>query len=116
MACSRGKASPNAFTKLRLFANSGGFCQNPSCNRNLFILFDDNEIHIAEIAHIISVNEGARKNNKLTAEEKGDFDNLILLCPTCHTIIDKAEETFPVDLILRWKSEHEEKLEQISIY
>lgn len=110
MACSRGKASPNSFTKTKLFASSGGFCQNPECNQNLFITFENNEIHIAEIAHIISVNDGARKDHKLSAKEKGSFENLILLCPNCHTKIDKAEESFPVDLILKWKNEHVAKL------
>lgn len=110
MACSRGKASPNIFTRNKLFANSGGFCQRPECNENLFKTFTKTEIHIAEIAHIISVNDGARSVKKLTATEKGSYENLILLCPNCHTIIDKAEADFPEDLIKKWKSEHELRL------
>jgi len=110
MSCIRGKASPDRFTQFKLFANSGGYCQNPSCNENLYKSFEADEIHIAEIAHIISVNKGARKNNKLSPEEKGSFDNLILLCPNCHTTIDKAEDSFPVETILKWKDEHQQKL------
>jgi hypothetical protein len=110
MNCLRGKASPDRFTQFKLFANSGGFCQNPSCNENLYKSFEADEIHIAEIAHIISVNKGARKNNKLSPEEKGSFDNLILLCPNCHTTIDKAEDSFSVETILKWKDEHQQKL------
>ncbi|HEX9929729.1 MAG TPA: HNH endonuclease [Pyrinomonadaceae bacterium] len=110
MACSRGKANPNAFTVKKLFANSGGYCQNLNCNENLFKELEENEIHIAEIAHIISVNEGARKNDKLSDEEKGNYDNLILLCPNCHTTIDKAEESFPEKLIFKWKNEHKARL------
>lgn len=113
MSCKRGKASPNPFTKTKLFANSGGFCQNPDCNENLFKTFEEKEIHIAEIAHIISVNKGARKNSKLTPEEKGSYENLILLCPNCHTTIDKAEDDFPTELILKWKSEHKNKLNNV---
>lgn len=110
MACSRGKASPNHFTKNKLFAISGGYCQRPECNENLFKTFSKTEIHIAEIAHIISVNKGARSNEKLSANQKGDFENLILLCPNCHTIIDKAEKDFPEELIKKWKIEHELRL------
>jgi glutathionyl-hydroquinone reductase len=113
MSCKRGKASPNLFTKTKLFANSGGYCQNPECNENLFKTFEEKEIHIAEIAHIISVNKGARKNSKLTPAEKGSYENLILLCPNCHTTIDKAEEDFPTELILKWKSEHKSKLDNV---
>src|SRR5690606_40771351 len=110
MSCIRGKASPDRFTQFKLFANSGGYCQNPACNENLYKSYEADEIHIAEIAHIISVNKGARKNNKLSPKEKGSFDNLILLCPNCHTAIDKAEDSFPVETILKWKDEHQQKL------
>jgi hypothetical protein len=113
MACTRGKASPNSFVKSKLFAGSGGYCQNPNCNEILFKSFDSSDIHIAEIAHIISVNEGARKNEELTPEEKGSYENLILLCPNCHTTIDKAENDFPEDLILKWKKEHQSKLNSL---
>jgi 5-methylcytosine-specific restriction endonuclease McrA len=110
MGCSRGKASPDSFTKTKLFALSGGYCQRPECNENLFKSFDETEIHIAEIAHIISVNEGPRSNRVITATEKGAFENLILLCPNCHTTIDKAEKDFPDHLIRKWKDEHEQRL------
>jgi hypothetical protein len=113
MACSRGKATPNSFTKSKLFANSGGFCQRPDCNENLFKTFTNTEIHIAEIAHIISANNGARSNKDFTAEEKGDYENLILLCSNCHTTIDKAEKDFPEELIIKWKNEHERRLKNL---
>ncbi|MFC0426481.1 HNH endonuclease [Chryseobacterium scophthalmum] len=113
MACSRGKANPDNFTKVKLFANSGGYCQRPECNEPLFKTFKEKEIHIAEIAHIISVNKGARKDDSLTDIEKGDYDNLILLCPNCHTIIDKNEDDFPKQLINTWKRNHEESISKI---
>ncbi|WP_141105691.1 hypothetical protein [Rhizobium sp. R693] len=42
----------------------------------------------------------------MSRDERGQFDNLILLCPTCHTIIDKAPEDHPEDEILAWKRGH----------
>lgn len=113
MACSRGKANPNNFTKIKLFANSGGYCQRPECNEPLFKAFKEKEIHIAEIAHIISVNHGARENKKLSSVQKGMYENLILLCPNCHTTIDKDEIDFPETLIKQWKTEHEKRLASI---
>lgn len=113
MTCYRGKASPNNFTKVKLFANSGGYCQRPECNEPLFKTFKEKEIHIAEIAHIISVNVGARAGKKISSAEKGSYQNLILLCPNCHTIIDKDEEDFPENLIKQWKNEHESRLSAI---
>ncbi|WP_433630179.1 hypothetical protein [Chryseobacterium cucumeris] len=114
MSCSRGAASPDTFTQKKLFADSGGYCQNPGCNKNLFIEIGDSKFQIAEMAHIISAGDkGPRSETSLTANEKGDFNNLILLCPTCHTIIDKAEEQYPIELINEWKNSHSKKIEAL---
>lgn len=114
MACTRGKASPNSHTKLRLFAASGGYCQNPDCNIALFESIDENEFHIAEMAHIFSASdEGPRADNKMTEEDRGHFDNLILLCPTCHTKIDKAESSYPDKKIILWKQDHTSKIDNL---
>lgn len=111
MSCTRGKASPNAHTKLKLFADSGGYCQNPECNINLFLSVGSSDFHIAEMAHIISAgNSGPRSDKTITKEMKGDFSNLILLCPTCHTQIDKAESEFPEKKIINWKETHSKKI------
>jgi hypothetical protein len=114
MSCSRGEAAPNSHTKLKLFADSGGYCQNPDCNSNLFLTIGASEFHIAEMAHIISAGDkGPRTDSSLTPADKGDFANLILLCPTCHTKIDKAEEEYPNTLIIEWKKKHSEKIRRI---
>jgi hypothetical protein len=54
--------------------------------------------------------KGPRSNPELAAEERGAFENLILLCPTCHSIIDKAPESYPDQMILGWKRGHVERL------
>jgi hypothetical protein len=117
MACSRGKASPDTTTKLRLFADSGGYCQNPNCLTSLFREIGDRQIHIAEMAHVFSAsNIGPRANERLSEEERGAYENLILLCPNCHTIIDKAEEEYSDSTILEWKCAHRKKIaEQFSV-
>lgn len=111
MACARGKASPDRVTTLRLFADSGGYCQNPTCLQPIFRDIGGDHIHIAEIAHIISAGKsGPRTDVKATDEQKGDYGNLILLCPTCHTVIDKAEEKYPDARIQEWKSRHRDAI------
>jgi len=35
------------------------------------------------------------------------YVNLILLCPSCHTHVDKAPEEYPEDLLKKWKKDHE---------
>lgn len=111
MGCNRGKASPDTNTQRRLFAASGGYCQNPSCNRELFVDADETNVSVAEMAHIFAAqDDGPRANTELTDEERGAFNNLILLCANCHTLIDKAPEAFPDSVIFKWKSDHEGRI------
>lgn len=114
MPCKRGKASPNPYVKLQLFADSGGYCQNPECNLALFHNIGESNFHIAEMAHIIGAsNDGPRSSTSLKAIDKGKFENLILLCPNCHTKIDKAENEFSDDLLKKWKLNHSSKIQSI---
>jgi hypothetical protein len=114
VACSRGLASPNLHTQRRLFAASGGYCQNPACSRELFIEYPEAQIHVAEMAHVFAArNDGPRANPDLSEAERGAFENLILLCSLCHTVIDKAPQEYPDGVILRWKRAHAEKLRSL---
>lgn len=69
-------------------------------------LWNKNGYTIGEHAHIRGENPGSARydkdypENKLTTEE-----NLILLCPNCHTIIDKNEDDWSVDKLLKIKRE-----------
>lgn len=107
MTCSRGKAHPNAATKLKLFTDSAGFCQNPACNTALFPEGFEGYPHIAEMAHIFAATDGGpRTNEALSEEERGAYQNLILLCANCHTLIDKTPEAHPAKMMIVWKREH----------
>lgn len=114
MACSRGKAAPDAVTIRRLFASSAGYCQRPGCRIHLFVNTGSKVIHVAEMAHIFAANDdGPRANAELSPEERGTFENLILLCPTCHKTIDKAPQDFPDELVTQWKRDHERKVAEL---
>jgi hypothetical protein len=111
VSCFRGKSSPDQQTKLRLFADSAGFCQRPSCQQRLFVDTDSRNVHVAEMAHVFAAsNKGPRANFELTEEERGAYENLVLLCPSCHTIVDKAPEDFPDHLLVEWKRRHVERI------
>jgi hypothetical protein len=63
------------------------------------------------MAHIIAASEkGPRADAKVGRADKGSYDNLLLLCVTCHTIIDKAPEDFPDNMIREWKRKHVERI------
>lgn len=98
--------------KRKLWASSGGYCCKPDCNKELFSFSDNGKIlNIEELAHIIGQKKnGPRGNSELPLEERDEFDNIILLCPTCHTLIDKNPIFYNDILIKKWKEEHTNKL------
>lgn len=54
---------------------------------------DGKGYHIGEQAHIAGENPGsARHNPDLDSKIVNSYENLILLCPSCHKIIDKDEK------------------------
>lgn len=88
----------------RLFAKSHGVCAMPRCTSELVI----GEHVIAEICHIRArQRRGPRFDPNLTAEQKDAFANLVLLCPTCHTLVDKNPHTYSVELLTDIKEMHE---------
>lgn len=63
---------------------------------------------LGEQAHIAGEKKGsARWSDALTLEERNSYHNLILLCPTHHTEIDKNEADWPVEKLYLRKSTHE---------
>ncbi|RKX47903.1 MAG: HNH endonuclease, partial [Thermotoga sp.] len=64
---------------------------------------------IAEMAHIAGLNpDSARYNPDMTDEERNSIENLILLCPTCHTTIDRDPQKYTVSRLKEIKKDHEE--------
>lgn len=81
----------------RLYAESMGRCMNPSCQQELFRHNGD----IVEKAHIDPYCETADNS----------FENLVLLCPNCHTDFDK-NHAFTAEQVLGWKKARGEELKR----
>ncbi|WP_329138152.1 HNH endonuclease signature motif containing protein [Streptomyces sp. NBC_00670] len=87
-----------------LWSESGGHCQNPGCRVDLHAFVD--QVHVAELAHIIPAStKGPRATEgpDLTESERADPTNILVLCPTCHTMIDKGPSQYPAGILRRWK-------------
>ena len=99
-------------TKRLLWSRSGGYCQNPTCDHEFFTFFQDGDIvSLGELAHVIGQSErGPRGKSSLETEKRNEHQNIILLCPTCHRLVDKKPEQFPTETLYEWKRSHEEKI------
>ena len=93
-----------------LWGRAAGICSNPTCRADLTVLLDkSNNYNIGEMAHVIAKSE----NGPRGAEGEGSdtYENLILLCPTCHRHIDKSPEgTYTADQLQEWKRKHEKAI------
>lgn len=98
----------------RLWADCGGYCQNPGCQKFLFASVDADSVSLANIAHIIGYGKnGPRSEHELaTVIDKNGLDNLIMLCLDCHKIVDELEEKFSVDTMRSWKASHAKQVRQ----
>ena len=78
----------------RLYSEAMGRCMNPNCQVELFI----NDGDMIEKAHIDPYCE--TKDNA--------FENLVILCPNCHTNFDK-NHLFTEEQIREWKRIRQEE-------
>lgn len=97
-----------------LWGRAAGMCSNPRCGRELTALLPGGDgYNIGEMAHVIARQAGGSRG----VPEGGpdSYQNLILLCPNCHRMIDKAPEgVFPAEMLLQWKEEHEARVRALN--
>jgi hypothetical protein len=99
MACSNGRVNLKADEDRQLFSESAGTCL--LCCMPLFAATPvKRSVLIAERAHIVGHSEeGPRGDPSVGNEDRGSISNIVLLCPTCHTMADKAPEDYPADTL-----------------
>jgi hypothetical protein len=102
-------------TKLFLAMKSGNRCALKDCHKMLTSdgVSADPTV-IGEAAHIYGESPGtatktasARFRADMTDEQRNHPDNLIYLCPSCHTKIDKQEKDYSPEYLFTLKREHE---------
>ena len=93
-----------------LFAKSGNVCAFPHCVVPVIAEEGNESKPLAEVAHMIAyADDGPRADPSLPKEEKSKASNLILLCPTHHSLVDKFEYQYNVHVLREMKLQHERK-------
>lgn len=90
-----------------LWARAGSRCT--LCRQHLInITHGGKPALLGEAAHIIAEKaDGPRGESILEGSERNSYFNLILLCPTCHTAIDKDPSSYPPERLHMMKAQHE---------
>ena len=55
---------------------------------------------------------GPRGEAEMDLDVRASFDNVVLLCPSCHSMVDKAPSDFPIDELRRWKDRHARRVRE----
>jgi len=97
-----------------LWGRAAGICSNPECQKDLTTLLETGGTGyiIGEMAHVVARRPLGRRGRVEGGSDS--YQNLLLLCPSCHRMIDKApEDTFPEDMLFQWKREHENRIREL---
>lgn len=106
-----GRKAPSTETLRRLFALSGNQCAKPGCPT---VLLSANGTLVGEVAHIAAESAGGpRFDPQLNEADRRAFENLLLLCSTCHTLVDKEPATYTKKILRKWKRDREARFEAV---
>lgn len=93
--------------KLSWMKSDGNCCM---CNQK--IGFFEEVDFIGEFAHIEDLQKATKRYNpNKSIEERNHESNILILCPTCHTKIDKFSENYPTEMLQEIKKEYESNIE-----
>ena len=98
-----------------LWGRAAAMCSFPECRMKLTQdkKLASDSFPLGEQAHIVGESENApRGKSPLTINERNSYFNLILLCPTHHTIVDNNPEDYPIEKLHLIKDQHELWVEQ----
>src|SRR5579864_4359568 len=93
-----------------LWGRAAGRCAMAECRVELFAEATayDPVVVIGEIAHVAAAaDDGPRAAPELTATQRNDYQNLILLCQNCHARIDGQTGYYTVARLEDIKQAHE---------
>jgi hypothetical protein len=103
----RPKPTPQ---QIKVLWGVGAICARPGCGKRLVqeATAHDPAAVIGKMAHIKAFSpEGPRHDPTLSAAEVDSADNLILLCPNDHDIVDAQDSTYTVQKLHDWKRKQE---------
>ena len=93
-----------------LYGKAAARCAFPACRKFLILeaTVSGKAKQIGKIAHIVGHSHAGPRGDANYPEDKLDtYFNWVLLCPTCHDIVDTQPESYPTEALIKIKNEHE---------
>lgn len=94
--------------QIKILWGVAAICAFPGCEQ--WLVQDasaaDPQAVIGEMAHIVAhSDDGPRGDPAYSPEKRNLAENLILLCPTHHAVVDAQDSTYTIEDLRRWKEE-----------
>lgn len=92
-----------------LWGLAAGRCSFPGCRRVCVEegTTSDPPVVVGEMAHIVAHGKSGPRADLSYAGESNGHENLVLLCPTHHSVVDKQPNSYTVETLRAWKAAHE---------
>lgn len=103
-------------TERMLWGVSAGICEFRGCNRKLYTHHVTGEnVNQSEKAHIYAFSSGGKRFWPLLkkSDKINDIENLMLVCESCHKLIDSTDTDYTPEQLLCMKKEHEERISSL---
>ena len=102
-------------TERMLWARSAGICEFRGCCNKLYTHHITGEnINLSEKAHIYAFSNGGKRFSRLVPRARiNDLDNLMMVCKSCHELIDSPNTDYSAEELLAMKAEHEQRVERL---
>ncbi len=101
-----------------LWGRAAGRCEFEGCNEALYKSRVTQEpVNIAQKAHIYAFSAGGPRSNRGAGQKSlNNIENLLLVCGSCHTTIDKkwAEKRYTASMLQKWKRTHEQRVARVT--
>ena len=92
--------------KLSWMKSDGNCC---ICKKRIGYYEEDG--FIGEFAHIEDLKKATKRYNpEKSTKELNDESNIMILCPNCHTTIDKYSEKYPTEILKEIKEKYENNI------
>lgn len=98
-------------TRKVLWGRSGSRCAICRCQLVADRTPQEREVIVGQEARILAQSAGGPRFSPLAEHQVDDYDNLILLCPNHHRMVDEQPRRFPTEKLRLLKLEHERWVE-----
>jgi len=102
-------------TRLQLCVRAGGRCEFDSCNEYLFEHPLTYRTGIfGEMAHMVAFRRAGPRGRGSRPVDINNEKNLMLLCPTCHKLIDDNPCDYSLQTLQEYKTNHEARIRHVT--